>query len=336
MKRTWITAAATAVLALPGVLLADFIPYYIGSSTMDQINYTGVKQMAALGSHPYKYGRHMVPGAPLEWIWNNPKDGFRENPYAGSSTTNGYQEALPLYEWSAVVLTPTDRRLANDRDYGARFISLTRSYAANSDTTFYVFSRWPRNETTNANLPKWPSTDPYRPGELNFSAQWDRPYTNGYDNSFWTRDYYQQLTNALDADVPGADIRMIPLGDVMYKLQQRMRAGEFAAWGLRDILDIYTDASHFSNVGQYIAGTTAYATMFAEDPYGMAVPSAYAPRSLTTYPRDMTITPALASELQETIWEVVSVHPYAGVPEPTGAVVLLVGTAALSLRRRRA
>jgi hypothetical protein len=283
----------------------------------------------------------MIPGASLDWIWNRGPDSNGDGTpgdYSGiTQPPYGYYfQALPGFEWSSVVLTPVDRHLGSDSDYGARFINLTRTNPANLDTQFYVFSRWPRNEPSNVHLPKIAS-GPHA-GQLDYNAQWLRPYQlNQWNSSFWTRDYYQQLTDKLNADNPAVepDVKLIPVGDVLFELNTQMRNGDFAAFGFDDILDVYEDGAHFTNVGQFIVGTTFFATLYKEDPTGMPVPSQYGPRN--GKPLDSTITPELAAMIQATVWQVVTTNPYSGVviPEPvTASVVLMSGLLALRRVRR--
>ena len=37
--------------------------------------------MAGGDGREYVFGRHMIPGAPMDWIWEHPDQGFKENPY---------------------------------------------------------------------------------------------------------------------------------------------------------------------------------------------------------------------------------------------------------------
>lgn len=66
-----------------------FSVYFIGNSVTDQINYGGLDAMAETQGHTHLWGRDMIPGAPLEWIWEHPTDGFQEPPYGL------YPNALP-------------------------------------------------------------------------------------------------------------------------------------------------------------------------------------------------------------------------------------------------
>src|SRR5687767_11277512 len=55
--------------------------YHIGNSVTDTIRYKLLQQMAKSKGDNYVFGRHMIPGAPLQFIWDKPSTGFRENPY---------------------------------------------------------------------------------------------------------------------------------------------------------------------------------------------------------------------------------------------------------------
>src|SRR6476659_9928345 len=79
--------------------------YHIGNSVTDAIHYKSLQQMAKANGDAYVYGRHMIPGAPLQFIWDKPQTGFKENPYGY------YPTALKDYEWDVITLQPFDRQL---------------------------------------------------------------------------------------------------------------------------------------------------------------------------------------------------------------------------------
>jgi len=272
-----------------------FSVYFVGNSVTDQINYGGLDAMAEAQGHTHLWGRDMIPGAPLEWLWNHPADGFQEPPYGL------YPNALPNYEWDAISLQPFDRLLDNDVNYAGRFIDLALSNPANADCQFYIYSRWPRKNSD---------------GTLDYDALWLREYTGGWDNTNETRDYFETLTYALRDKYPALakPILMVPAGDVLYELNQRMKAGQVP--GFTDVCDVYADGIHFNNIGQYVVGTTYYATLYKEDPAGLAVPPDYG-----------TIVPAVVAQIQDAVWDVVNGHTLSGVVrkgdfEPDGDVDL--------------
>jgi hypothetical protein len=120
-------------------------------------------------------------------------------------------------------------------------------------------------------------------------------------------------------DVDGAHLFMVPVGDVLYELDQRMKAGGID--GFTSVQQLYNDAPHLTQIGNWIAGMTFYSTFWGESPVGLSA-SYYG----------QTLTPEQTLAFQETVWDVVSTHPFT-VPEPIAALPLLIGL--LALRRAR-
>jgi len=50
--------------------------FHVGNSLTDQAY--GMHDIAAAQDKPTKFGRHMIPGAPLDWLWNHRDEGFRQ------------------------------------------------------------------------------------------------------------------------------------------------------------------------------------------------------------------------------------------------------------------
>jgi hypothetical protein len=94
-------------------------------------------------------------------------------------------------------------------------------------------------------------------------------------------------------------IFMVPVGDVLYELNQRIKAGQVP--GYTSITQVYSDGIHFNDVGSYIVGSTFYATLFKDNPKG-----------LTASPYKVN-NPELVSIIQDAVWKVVSTHPMSGV-----------------------
>jgi hypothetical protein len=230
----------------------------------------------------------MIPGAPLSWIWDHADGGFSEQPYGL------YPNALPNYTWDAVTLQPFDRPIEDDSEYSKRFIDLTRQKAENSNTQFYIFSHWMRKKND---------------GSLNYDSEWLRPYAGAYTGTQETKDYYEKLVVDLRAQTPylSKPVLIIPVGDVMYELNQRMKAGQVP--GYTDITQIYADGIHLNNVGSLITGATFYATIYKTDPHG----ASYAAYDAATGAADVRITDALANAVYDAVWDVVRGHPYSGV-----------------------
>lgn len=295
--KNWVIASLLliALLLLPGVTKAEqtLRVYHIGNSVTDTLDYRALAQMAGARSHKHVWGRHMIPGAPLAWIWQHPEDGFREE------ETGYYPEALTQHAWDAVTLQPFDRLLTGeegDVKIASQFIETALKNPANRSIQFYIYSRWPRRPTAAGHTEQQPQYEP-----LDYSSLWERKFTGGWDNTNETRDYFERLLFALqdahsDLEKP---LLLIPVGDVLQELDKRMRAGQIP--GFENIEEVYTDGIHFNNVGSFIVGTTFFASLYREDPNGLPG-EAY----------EVT-DQALVRAVQSAVWDVVRSHPLAGV-----------------------
>ena len=252
--------------------------YFIGNSLTDEVQYRAFDTMVESQGRTLEWGRHMIPGAPLEWIFNHPNDGFREEPYGT------YPHAFANYTWNYVTLQPTLRLLNDDLATITQFLELLKERSP--DAEVFIYAQWPGN-----NGQDW-------------DAQWLHEYTDRWDGTQRTRDYYETLTQTLNEQHPDfAPFRLIPVGHVMYALNQKMKAGEVP--GYQKITDVYIDEGHLNSVGSYIVATTFYATIFQSSPVGIPIPP--------QYQEDQPISDELARIIQTTVWDVVTTTPLSGV-----------------------
>lgn len=290
--RTAVRMLTVGLLAILTVLLVNFAArsektlrvYHVGNSVTDTINYNGFRQLADSRGHKYVFGRHMIPGAPLSWIWQHPADGFREEPFGH------YPNALPNYQWDVLTLQPFDRHLGgNDGDVTMAKNYINLALPKSPNLRIYVYSRWPRRD---------------KDGNLDFDKKWLSKFTSQWDGTEETRDYFEKVTFELRKAYPKIqnNILVVPVGDVLYELNQRIKAGQVP--GYTNITQVYADGIHFNEVGSYIVGCTFYATLFKENPKG-----------LTASPYKVN-NPQLVNIIQDTVWKVVSTHALSGVASP--------------------
>lgn len=285
--------------------------FYIGTSLTNRMSFDGMAKLAEMGGNTNTYASQIIPGGTsLYWQWTH---------------DDGYSLNLRYRTWDIVSLQSSSRDLSGNingttgEDEGdvpnaQKFIDLTRTRAQNAQTRFFLFQRWVLIPGSN---------------EVDYKTAWDRPYVRGTDTRNSCRDYFDQYIQAIHANNPAiADqIVVLPMGDVMYELNDRMRDGQFSAWGMDDITDIYEDNNHLINVGEYLEACVFYATIYKQSPVGLGVPTEFAPLPYNAAFRNQNqvITPALANALQDVAWDVVSTHPYTAVPEPASLTILLVG-----------
>ncbi len=261
--------------------------YFVGNSVTDTINYRALAELARSRGYTQVWGRHMIPGAPLQWIWQHPKDGFQEPPFGH------YPTALAKFQWDVLSLQPFDRHLdGKDGDIvmAKNFIDL--ALPKSPDLQIYVYARWPRQ------------------GKDDFDTAWLKKYTGGWDNTNETKDYFERLTLELRKAYPKLKkpILMVPVGHVMHELNQRMKAGQVP--GYTHIKQLFADGIHLNNVGSYVVACTFFATLYKQNPSG-----------LPTEPYKVTDA-KLAAEIHDVVWKVVSTNELAGVKKAGGTVTL--------------
>ncbi len=164
---------------------------------------------------------------------------------------------------------------------------------------------------------------------FDYAAAWaDARYKPSPDpERFWlqenarSKDYHQRLFAALVARYPdlhkAGRLRTIPVGDVFLALHRRMKSGQFP--GCRDIEDFYTDVQHLrAGLPRYAVAASFFAALFGEHP-GKLDWRLYNDRS--RHAQDphhdsgefLEITPEAAKVVNETIWEVLTTEPTAGL-----------------------
>lgn len=246
----------TLLLVLAALVLAgEERVYFIGNSVTDTVNYGGFKAMAAARGVPVAWGRHMIPGAPLEWLWSHQGEGFSEQPFGTS------RPAVSGFAWDHITIQPFDRHLPQDRTVIAEIVALQS--AKNPACRFWIYQRWPRMQGLDGKDLQF-DKDAYDPaqGRLTIDLTQIRPwaglygrtYTGGWDGSNESRDYSAKLLAAMRAAEPTAAFRLVPVGDVMAELDARLQAGQTAGWST--VWQLYKDGIHLGPTGSYLCGAT--------------------------------------------------------------------------------
>jgi hypothetical protein len=293
--------------------------YHIGNSLTDNIYPGGLGKLAQQKGDTYTYGKHVSPGVPLDMTWNyKSKTGqmYSKSPYGL------YKSALKNYTWDVLTLQPFDNKIegsTGDLQMAKNFINFAKGKSPNVQA--YIYQRWPRQNGSN-----WDYTKAYTKAYTGQSSR--------YDLANERQGYFGKLLQKVREALPSLNkkVLLVPLGDVLLELDKRIKEGRVN--GVSNIKQLYADNLHLNQKGGYVASMTFYATMFKKSPVGTSVPGAFGSINSTT-----------AAQLQDAVWDVVSVHPDAGVnlsrapltgsvvPEPA-AVGLLALTAMLGMRRR--
>lgn len=285
-----------ALFALAALTGGETRVYFIGNSVTDTVNYGAFAALGAGRQAPVVWGRHMIPGAPLEWLWSHQGDGFQEKPYGTS------RQAVSEFAWDAISLQPFDRHIAQDLPVIREVVALQR--AKNPACVFWLYQRWPRMVGTDGKGLDFDKDD-YDPakGRLNidlarirpWAGLYGRDYTGGWDNSNETRDYVAKLLAAARAAEVQAQFRLVPVGDVMAELDGRLAAGAVPGWST--VWQLYKDGIHLGPTGSYLCGATFAAALLGLDPQGLPTAGYGA------------VDPALAPLIQQAIAAVLARTP---------------------------
>jgi hypothetical protein len=231
--------AASVLLSAPDADAKDPVAiYHVGNSLTDQAY--GMHDIASARGQETKFGRHMIPGAPLQWLWDHRSEGFR-----APDAKKPADETLRNSKWDALILQPFGRSPENSIEYGAHYAAA--AYAGNPDCQVFVFANYPEIGKQQEKKDKW---------EQRWLADDDRK----------SRANFKKVAAGLSAKFPDRKpVKVIPVGEVMYRLHLRMKDDRVP--GFRHIADLYADGVHLNAEGKYLEAVTHYAAVFQKDPH---------------------------------------------------------------------
>lgn len=229
--------------------------YQIGNSlTYDSypFNQAFVQAANENGQNLQINGWHVCPGRQLNYIYDNPDD-----PDNLTGPSGNWQIALTSTEWDIITVQPYSSgtsTLSSDESSIDYWINLTS--LSSQPTRFYLYAGWPRMD-----LPK------------TYSEQWlENTPDNDDQPTVLTRNYFDHLLSRINAQ-SNTSIRMIPIGEVWYRIDQHARAGNLT--NLTSAHDLYRDAAHANDIGKSVVAWTMFASLFDRSAVGIDLPAVY-------------------------------------------------------------
>ncbi len=322
---------ATASTALTADIVAPRRVFVIGNSMTDGLNYAGFPQLLAREGGSVSFGRQTGSGYTIAQNYDlDPTTiGTSGVDPARPSTTNpwGNYSTAFNYGWDALTVQPADQRLLDDvpaipigtpAGQNIANVPMTQAFLeafapSNSAGQMFVYSRTTRRTDVNQDM---------SPTGLSFdySTEWRRDYVDtgaSANLAFFSRSYVQQLMplvrGAQDANPTTAamqNVRLIPVGEAYYNIDQALKSGKFAGTGVSSIKDFYLDQSHpSSDLGAYVIALSFYSSITGIDPRGVAPTAAYLS---TTRIKNATVQQVL----QDAVYDAITSTHYAGWTTP--------------------
>jgi hypothetical protein len=272
--------ATLGLAALPPTATAaePVAVFHVGNSLTDQAY--GMHDLAKARGHETTFGRHMIPGAPLDWLWNHRGEGFR-----APDAKKPADEILREGKWDVLILQPFGRDPEVSIEYGAKYAA--EAYKGNPDCQVYVFANYPEIGKDQEKADQWTErwlSETDRKGRANFEK-----VARGISEKFPDR----------------KPVRIIPVGEVMYRLHLKMQEGKVP--GFKHVKDLYEDGVHLKPEGKYLEAVTHYATVFQDDPHGSIT------SGLRFWDGPYGVEPKFAEVVWDVVWQVVTSDPLTGV-----------------------
>lgn len=274
--------------------------FYIGNSHTDSIVYSKMaKTSKAAGKQMPRYGLRNIPGAPLQWIWDNQSSSNGQcytKPDGGElQQCRGQQLSVPLgnFRWDAVTLQPYDRTLDSDINYAG--LMLDNALAGNPDVQLYIYTFFPRIDA--------------------IKGTWLHQY-NGDTTANTSKAFFDALAKGISEKHPNAKpVLIIPSNLAFMKMRERILAGQVP--GLSSEKDLYVSSSngHVNAIGTYILATTVYATLYHTDPRAFPLGD-YAQPSQEHAENRTQVSEQVAAIVREVVYEALKECPNDGVDLP--------------------
>jgi hypothetical protein len=252
--------------------------FHVGNSLTDQAY--GMHDIAEASGHRTKFGRHMIPGSPLQWLWDHRDQGFRE-----PERDLAADEILKRNKWDVLILQPFGRPPENSVEFGSRYAAA--AYEGNPECQVYVFANYPQ-------IGK----------QQERKHEWEQCWLSATDTR--GRATFEKVAEGISSKFPGnKPVKVIPVGEVMYRLHLRMKQGKVP--GFKHVADLYKDGVHLNAEGKYVEAVTHYAAVFQEDPHGCII------SGLRFWKGPYSVDRAFAEVVWDVVAEVTTVQADKGV-----------------------
>lgn len=260
-------------------------------------------------------GSAALPGAWLKAHWsqtlnweNKPRDKFY-NPNC--------DPRYDINQWELFVVTenfqgPANFSLNNSEKYLDTFVKNAWQFGNNGNgAPTMLWTNWPALDGTTY----FSDFASYGFAQNNFTHTAFRQLLDFLENQgIGNNGGWQRMQTYANTNRPAGSppIYVIPGNRMMARFYDDMRAGNVPT--ISSMLQILPDGAHPNHIGAYMVSLIHYACIFGKSPVGL---------SNQLHPSDPAIDQALASYIQNMIWDVVTSYPLSGITKNSTTIKTL-------------
>ncbi len=275
-----------AALAMPASALATAgAPdgadvFMVGHSLVNFDMPTMLAALAADAGKTHRRGEQIITGAPLRWNWQH------------SHEAQGLDARveLPTGDWNVLVLTEAIPLLnhltwSGTYEYAGNFHQLALD--GNAATRTFVYETWHCIDSGS------PTGCPFDDeSHIDWRQRLD------VDLPRW-----QGIVDHLNANHDGAAVELIPAGQALALLDDRLHAQAGVVPGIGHVFDLFANEIHLSDAGNYFVALVMFAAIYRQSPQGLT----HDISNVWGQPYDLPSVEAAAA-LQTIAWDAVRPH----------------------------
>ena len=261
----------------------SYATFHIGNSLTDTLD-GWLKPVMESAGYTHAFYRFTIPGAPTDWLWAHPGQGFGESRYR-----EAFLIRAPLTDVFTQPFEGHGRSIANEAEHSANFFAAAREHSP--DVQPWLYSQWPvKSGTGSWAEAKWRKEE--APAGVRPSGG---DYAAGCENHLR---YFEAVRETINKTWKGKPVLIVPTARAMAEAMKAIEAGQVP--GLSDFGAFYSDDLHLTPKGRWFVANVVMACLGKESPDGK------------TAVLNSGLTEAQAKALQKIAWDVVSDYEHAG------------------------